>query len=452
MIKLRLSEIIVPPDRQRFTALDKTRVTELTESFKSIGQMHPITVRRESNQWLLVAGFRRLTARLACADSVIRCGHGNSLEAQEIAAIDWGELDLLTRGRMELEENVLRVDLSFQERAKAVAALYNVKVAEAKRDGLAYTAADLAADSRLGSGKDKIAEAASMLQVARHLHDPEVASAPDLKSAVKIIDRKMRGEELASLRERHLAEAETAGCPHALVQGDWRDPNVMAQLPKESFDVLCIDPPYGEDANKFGSQGTKPGTGGHQYDDDAGYFDELLSRVPVVAGILLKSEAHVYVFCASVSDWERWKLTFELEGFEVWPRPLIWVKTRGIAPRPLHGPRNSYEVILFASRGGKQTEQLMNDVIQVGNVHEPVHAAQKPVELYVNLLSRSVRPGNMVLDLFAGSGTIFPAASQVHAVAWGVERSHQYYDIALSRMTEKPAAAPLDGQSVLDGL
>jgi len=49
------------------------------------------------------------------------------------------------------------------------------------------------------------------------------------------------------------------------------------------------------------------------------------------------------------------------------------------------------------------------------------HGAQKPVELYVNLLQRSVRPGMRVLDSFAGSGPMLEAAAQLHG-AVGVDR------------------------------
>jgi DNA modification methylase len=41
-----------------------------------------------------------------------------------------------------------------------------------------------------------------------------------------------------------------------------------------------------------------------------------------------------------------------------------------------------------------------------------------------------------VLDPFAGSGTIFPAANRAQVTAWGVEREESYYHLALSRMAE----------------
>lgn len=63
---------------------------------------------------------------------------------------------------------------------------------------------------------------------------------------------------------------------------------------------------------------------------------------------------------------------------------------------------------------------IYSDVIVAPIVTDKRHAAQKPVEVYINLLTRSVQPGDTVLDPFAGSGTIFEAAShlQCQAIGW----------------------------------
>jgi site-specific DNA-methyltransferase (adenine-specific) len=64
------------------------------------------------------------------------------------------------------------------------------------------------------------------------------------------------------------------------------------------------------------------------------------------------------------------------------------------------------------------------------------HGAQKPVELFRNLLARSCRPGDTVLDPFAGSGTIFPAAHDLKVLATGIEMEPQYYGMCVKRIEE----------------
>jgi len=62
------------------------------------------------------------------------------------------------------------------------------------------------------------------------------------------------------------------------------------------------------------------------------------------------------------------------------------------------------------------------------------HGAQKPVALYEDLLKRSVRPGDRVLDTFAGTGTIFAAAHAFKCLATGVEKSDTYYGVCVKRL------------------
>ena len=63
------------------------------------------------------------------------------------------------------------------------------------------------------------------------------------------------------------------------------------------------------------------------------------------------------------------------------------------------------------------------------------HNAQKPVALFEDLLRRSVSPGDLVLDPFAGSGTIFPAAHNLKCKATGIELDSASYGICLKRLT-----------------
>jgi len=61
-------------------------------------------------------------------------------------------------------------------------------------------------------------------------------------------------------------------------------------------------------------------------------------------------------------------------------------------------------------------------------------AAQKPVALLTDFLSRSCRAGDSVLDPFAGSGSIFPAAHELKIKATGIELDSVAYGIAAKRL------------------
>ena len=127
---------------------------------------------------------------------------------------------------------------------------------------------------------------------------------------------------------------------------------------------------------------------------------------------------------------------FTAAGWTVWPKPLIWDKGNGMLPRPEHGPRYTYDAILFASKGDKKITGVYPDVLKYSAVsgQKLLHAAQKPVELLIDLLRRSCLPGDLVLDPFAGSGSIFESAKELSLRALGFERVKENYNTCKARI------------------
>lgn len=105
--------------------------------------------------------------------------------------------------------------------------------------------------------------------------------------------------------------------------------------------------------------------------------------------------------------------------------------------KPEYGPRYTYETIMFASKGGKKVTGVYPDVLSHKTVLQPRHAAEKPVAVYMDLLQRSILPGDHVLDPFMGSGVIFPAANALKIRATGIELNDVAYGTAIQRLEEK---------------
>jgi DNA modification methylase len=73
------------------------------------------------------------------------------------------------------------------------------------------------------------------------------------------------------------------------------------------------------------------------------------------------------------------------------------------------------------------------DIFSYGQEASFAHRAQKPVALFQDLLSRSVLPGNKVLDPFCGTGTILPAADALQCIAYAVELDPVFYGVTVER-------------------
>jgi DNA modification methylase len=419
-----LSSLVIPVNRQRRT-FDEKKLQELSESIMSKGLFHPPVVHFDGEVYTLIAGERRTRAitSLAAISVGVSCG-GESFPAGTLPITLLADLDPYSRREAELEENTVRDDLTWAEKARAIAELDALRKEQAADNGLYHSFRDTASEiiGQLAQGAE-ITKVTDAVIVTKYLDDPEVAAAKTQKEALKVIKKKAE----AAHREVLSANFDMAKTPHTLALASAFD--YAKDLPTGSFDVILTDPPYGINADGFGSMA---GTS-HSYEDSPDYGLDCYKLVAHEGFRVAKERAHCYVFL-DPRFWTAVSLEFAIAGWNVWPTPLIWNKGNGMLPKPEHGPRRTYEMVLFASKGDRKVLKVAADVITCPLVQERDHGAQKPVLLYSELLSRSALPGNTVLDLFAGSGSIFPAANKAKVIATACEIHKPYYDLALSRI------------------
>jgi DNA modification methylase len=67
------------------------------------------------------------------------------------------------------------------------------------------------------------------------------------------------------------------------------------------------------------------------------------------------------------------------------------------------------------------------------NPQSMCHLTEKPVELAVRAIQYSSRPGENVLDLFAGSGSTLIAAEQTDRRCYSMELDPLYADVVVDR-------------------
>lgn len=80
-----------------------------------------------------------------------------------------------------------------------------------------------------------------------------------------------------------------------------------------------------------------------------------------------------------------------------------------------------------------ETASDMADVFEVARDHDYVHPTQKPVELATIAIKNSTKPGEIVLDLFGGSGTTLMGAEATGRQARLLELDQQYVDAIIKR-------------------
>lgn len=413
-------------ERQRKEFKDKP-LEDLAASILRVGLIHAPVITTDGT---LVAGERRLRAlALTEASGSFRYGGGEFTYPEIPVHIIPTPNDRLLF-EIELEENIRRVNLTPMEEANAIAALHRLRL----EDHPGQTRKDTAQEIALLEGKPE-AKATDEVRVAQSLiveqfkDDPEVQKAAkvSLAKAAKVAGKKMEIELVKALQGAEGLAADMDAM-FMVYPGDCIE--VMQGLDDESFDVLLFDPPYGVGADKFGEQAMDLG---HQYKDDWESAKTLISDILASASRVLKPNAHILMFC-TFETFEYWRKAYVHYGFKVWPRPLIWSKgQQAHAPVPDYGPRYSYECILFAARGRRKINKLINDVIAVPAVRDKLHAAEKPAELLATLIDFVAAPGSTILDPTCGSGSIFTAAKGKEVYVTGIELEPNSYAIAKER-------------------
>lgn len=442
---IALSSIIIPADRQR-KEFDEDANQSLMSSIQSVGLLQAPVLELVGSDYVLRAGERRYRA---ISDIYALNGtfsyDGEAVPAGLVPHTLWGELTELQRLEIEVDENECREPFTWQEKAEATAKLTRLRMMQAEiANRPEPTVADIAKELKGSSLGSAHTDVRNDLILSKHLHDPDVAKAKTSKEAMLILKKKEQAAQHLRLAQ---AQGESFTSPkHQCFNEDSRI--WASRQPDGLFDAICTDPPYGIGADNFGE--SEGGTAGsHGYDDSPETLHSIIEWFAPESFRLAKPQAHLYLFCDS--DWfQAWRVTLSLAGWKVFRTPLIWVRPTGFrTPWITCGPQRKYEMILYAVKGEKPVNMIAPDAFVLQSAGEGLgHPAAKPAAIYTELLRRSVKPGDVIGDLFCGTGPIFGAADELSCSAIGVEQVQTFYGIALAQI----AKGKLGNEPELTGL
>ncbi len=425
-------EKVVIEDKERWRQdSDEKGIEELAESIEKLGLLHAIVVRGDGKT--LVAGKRRHAAvnLLALQGKSIRY-NGKQINPGRIPVIRMDRLTDFDYKEAEFDENIKRRDFSWQERAHAVNELHRLREEQAREKGEEHfkqdTAKEVASDPKSTKAVTRsYAEVKRDLIVAAFLDDEEVAAAGSSRDALKIVKRKLELEHKAALAREY--DADKLRTPHKALHGDLIA--ILPKLPAHEYDCIIADPPYGIRAELFKNQSAVQ----HSYEDSEEYSNELLVCIANQGMRITKFKAHAYIFC-DINRFDVVKKIFEAYEWYVWNTPLIWNKGAnvGVAPRPEHGPRRTYETLVYCIKNDKRVNGMWPDVITEAHDRTVQYGAHKPPGLYGNLLKRSCLPGDKVIDPCCGTGPVFIAAEEHKVIATGIEISDEGFGFSVARI------------------
>lgn len=245
---------------------------------------------------------------------------------------------------------------------------------------------------------------------------------------------------------------------HRLVCGDSSDPgNVKRLMDGKKANAILTDPPYNISLDYNKGVGGKKQYGGNVDDakTDKEYRVLLLSALKNGLSVADKN-AHVFTYCDQKYIWLLQTLYQEL-GIQN-KRVCLWIKnssnpTPGVAFNKQYEPcvygtvgkpylsattLNISEILNKEIGSGNQGVQDMYDLLDLWivkrlNGSDYEHPTQKPPQLHEKALRRCTKPGDIVLDLFGGSGSLLIACEQLKRSAYLVEREPTFVDLIIRR-------------------
>lgn len=242
---------------------------------------------------------------------------------------------------------------------------------------------------------------------------------------------------------------------HKLICGDSNDKEVVKRLfGTEKTSMICCDPPYNINLDYNKGLGGEKNYGANVKDNrpEIEYIDFLRKNMTSALSVA-NSDCHIFYWNTEQNIWIVQTLYKEFEIIN--RRVCLWIKN-GQNPTPAIAFSKCFEPCMYGTKGKpylSKKEQGLNEIlnkdITTGNElmedlrniwaikrlpsNQYEHATSKPSELYEKSIKRCSKPGDIVLDTFAGSGPLLTACEQLKRRAYLIEQQSIFCQLIINR-------------------
>jgi DNA modification methylase len=222
---------------------------------------------------------------------------------------------------------------------------------------------------------------------------------------------------------------------HRLMCGDSTDADAVAKLMNgEKAAMMFTDPPYGVAYTGGVIHGSKINTD-HKREmlknDDIDIYSKF---IPLINDII--DDGAIYIFYATVNTYALLKPLRE-NGIEL-NSIIVWNKINTGYADMNSNYKNKYEPCFYGKRKGHKlnfvgpTNECTVWDIEKDRVND-LHPTQKPVVLPGRAISNSSKEGDIVVDLFGGSGSTMIACEQLGRKCRMMELDPHYCTVIIAR-------------------
>jgi len=421
-------------------------IEELALSIKENGLINPIAVQSDDGNppYQLAAGGRRFAACMHLGMEEIPCNiYDHPLSELELRSI-------------ELEENIRRKDLTFQEEVNLKRDIFRLqeeihgRKVSTSPDASGVSQRDVA--KMLGKDPGAFSRDVKLAEVMEAMPDIGWDKCKNKTEAFKILanieEKYVRGEIAKRARET-MGEPSSKALMDAYMVMDFFEH--VKKLPDRTFDLVEIDPPYGIDLPqlKLHSGGGSSGGDkflvnyGSSYNEIASSQYEEFVRVVLAELYRVMSDDSWLVMWYGPEPWAEMVFNAIINaGFKTRRLPGIWTKSGGQCNHPDIYLASCYENFYYAYKGhavinlNKRGRSNLFDFSPVSPTKK-IHPTERPIELVKEILSVFAHEGARVYVPFCGSGNTLAAADELGMYPIGCDLGQEYKDAYVTRLLLK---------------
>jgi len=200
----------------------------------------------------------------------------------------------------------------------------------------------------------------------------------------------------------------------------------LQDIADNSIDVLITDPPYSTPV--ITSFGRKRFKNLADLSIQEGYFRMVKKELERV----LKPNGRCFFFCDDKFYPILFSVFYEWQNLQL----LIWDKGRIGMGKPI---RKQHELIFYTSNGTNEFFKFdefthIPSVLTVKHDKDKIHGAQKPIELLEHIIKGFSNEGDVILDLFGGSGSTAIACKNTNRNFIGFELNSEISEASNNRL------------------
>jgi DNA modification methylase len=218
---------------------------------------------------------------------------------------------------------------------------------------------------------------------------------------------------------------------HRLLCGDSTDPEKVSKLMENQLaDMIFTDPPYNVD---YTGKTKDALTIKNDAMEDKNFRNFLVAAFKNMVDAS-KAGAPIYV-CHADSEGLNFRSAFKEAGWDL-KQCIIWVKQHFVMGRQDY--HWQHEPILYGWKPGTAHKFYGGrNQSTVWQIDRPMasreHPTMKPVALCAKAIENSSKAGDIVLDLFGGSGSTLIACEQLNRTCYMMELDPVYCDVIVQR-------------------